>query len=44
MMSETIYKIEIKKDKLKERLSNLDNLFEVEKDSSNNKNNKKEKN
>jgi len=43
-MSETIYKIEIKKDKLKERLSNLDNLFEVEKDSSNNKNNKKEKN
>ena len=43
MMSETIYKIEIKKDKLKERLSNLDNLFEVEKDSSNN-NKKKEKN
>jgi len=42
MMNETIYKIEEKKDKLKDRITILDNLFEIE--SSNNKNNKKEKN
>jgi len=44
MMNETIYKIKEKKDKLKERINELDTLFEVEPDSSNNKNNKKEKN
>ncbi len=43
MMSETIYKIKEKKDKLKDRLLQLDVLFDV-KDTSSNKNNKKEKN
>ena len=36
MMNETIYKIKEKKDKLKERINDLDTLFEVEPDSSNN--------
>ena len=42
MMSETITKIKQKKDKLKIRLSELDILFNIENNSSNN--NKKDKN
>ena len=37
-MEETIYKIKEKKDKLKGRISELDSLFGVDEDSSNNKN------
>ena len=44
MMSETINIEKNKKDKLKERLSILDGLFELGTNLSNNKNNKKEKN
>tara|TARA_R110001583_G_C5372309_1_gene382845 strand:+ start:394 stop:558 length:165 start_codon:yes stop_codon:yes gene_type:complete len=43
MMSETIYKIKEIKDKFKERLIQLDNLFELGINSLNNKNNKQEK-
>jgi len=43
-MSETIIKIKEKKDKFKERIKQLDILFELDSSSSNNKNNKKEKN
>tara|TARA_R100000908_G_C3665093_1_gene90567 strand:- start:6 stop:170 length:165 start_codon:yes stop_codon:yes gene_type:complete len=43
MMSETIYKIRKRKDKIKERLTQLDNLFEIGVNSLNNKNNKQEK-
>ena len=43
MMEETIYKIKEKKDKLKERISELDSLFGVDENSSNNKNKLKEK-
>jgi len=42
-MSETIYKITEKKDKFKERLSQLDDFFEIGINSLNNKNNKQEK-
>ena len=42
MMNETITKIKQKKDKLKIRLSELDTIFNIENNSSNN--NKKEKN
>ena len=44
MMSETIYKIRKRKDKFKERLMQLDDLFKIGINSLNNKNNKKEKN
>jgi len=44
MMSETISKIKEKKDKFKERVKELDNLFGLGDNSSDNKNNKKEKN
>tara|TARA_R110002074_G_scaffold302843_1_gene474032 strand:- start:1155 stop:1292 length:138 start_codon:yes stop_codon:yes gene_type:complete len=43
MMNETIYKIKEKKDKLKERIKELDTLFEIGSGSSDNKNNKKNK-
>ena len=42
-MSVTIYKIRERKDKFKERITQLDNLFELEVNSLNNKNNKQEK-
>tara|TARA_B100001094_G_C17971083_1_gene690327 strand:- start:350 stop:484 length:135 start_codon:yes stop_codon:yes gene_type:complete len=44
MMSETISKIKEKKDKFKERVKELDTLFGLGDYSSDNKNNKKEKN
>jgi len=42
-MSQTICNIKEKKDNLKERISQLDNIFEVEKDITENKINNKEK-
>ena len=44
MMSETITKIKQKEDKLKIRLSELDTIFDIKTDSSNNKIIKKKKN
>jgi|TARA_R110001583_G_scaffold72330_1_gene202610 hypothetical protein len=43
MMSETKHKIIERKDKIKERLMQLDDLFEIGVNSLNNKNNKQKK-